>query len=281
MSELLKAVEEGNFQEVKRMIESGADVDERSFYMYQNATPLNMAVKSGSLEMVKYLVEHGADIHCMTWWGENALHVAVKSGSLEIVKYLVQQGADINWKNILDETALHAALESGFLEIVKYLVENCADINFITLLGETALHSAITSRSLEMVKYLVEHGAKVTREDCRGGDSILWRVCWRGSHVIGDHLLQNGAIEDLNTHDEDSPLYVACVMGHTAVVQTLLKYNVDIQKERVLYCGNDEIINILKHELKKSIKHRGKIKSLQTMDEEKMVKVIYFRMICF
>ncbi len=216
MSELLKAAEEGNFQEVKHLIESGADVNERSFYMYENATALYMAVKSGSVEIVEYLVEHGADINC---------------------------------KNILDKTALHMAVISG---------------------------------SLEIVKYLVDHGAKETREDCRGHDSVLWLACWLGNHEIVDYLLQHGAIEDLNnTTGGNSPLYGSCLWGHTAVVQTLLKYNVDIRKERELLCLNDEIIDILKYELNKSIKHREKMEILKKMDEENIIKVICLRMICF
>ncbi len=212
MSQLLKAVEEGNFREVKRLIESGADTNGRNLYKNQkDVTALHVAVRSGSLEMVKYLVEHGADMNC---------------------------------KNILNVTALHVAVHSG---------------------------------SLEIVKYLVEHGAKVTREDCRGWDTILWRACFNGNDVIVEYLLQHGAMEDLNTQASGSPLYTACLSGHTAVVQTLLKYNVDIRKEYLLRCANYQIINTLKHELKKSIKHREKIEILKTMDEETMIKVICLR----
>ncbi len=128
-----------------------------------------------------------------------------------------------------------------------------------------------------MVKYLIEHGAMVTREDCRGGDSVLRLACFMGNDVIVDYLLQHGAIEDLNTQAGSSPLYDACFFGNTAVVQTLLKYNVDIRKHRELFCRNDEIINILKHELNKSIKHRGKIEILKTMDDENIIKVICSR----
>ena len=179
---------------------------------------------------------------------------------------------------------LRAVKEGNFRE-VKRLIESGADINERNLYKDerdvTALHVAVGSGSLEMVKYLVEHGAKVTREDCRGRDSVLLWACLFGNDVIADYLLQHGATEDLNTEGLRSPLYIACLLGHTAFVQTLLKYNVDIRKERVLYCGNDEIINILKHELKKSIKHREKIEILKTMDDENMIKVICLRMICF
>ncbi len=164
---------------------------------------------------------------------------------------------------------------------VKRLIESGADVNeknwHKNLGGVTALQMAVGSGSLEMVKYLVEHGAKVTREHCRGSHTVLRQACLNGNHVIVDYLLQHVAIEDLNTQTRCSPLYVACSWGHTAVVQTLLKYNVDIRKEHVLFCDNDEIINILKHELKKSIKHREKIEILKTMDDENRIKVICLR----
>ena len=173
------------------------------------------------------------------------------------------------------------AVEEGNFREVKRLIESGADVNGRCLhknvRDETALHLAVKYDSLEMMKYLVDHGAKVTREGCPGSDSLLWWACFKGNHVIVDYLLQHGAMEDLNTHARSAPLSIACNWGHTAVVQTLLKYNVDIRKERVLECGNDEIINILKHELKKSIKHREKIETLKTMDDENMIKVICLR----
>jgi hypothetical protein len=55
-----------------------------------------------------------------------------------------------------------------------------------------------------------------------------------------------------------------------------MKYNVDIRKEKEpLICGNNEIINILDVELKKSLKHREKIKILKGMDNVNLTKVNY------
>ncbi len=175
---------------------------------------------------------------------------------------------------------LMKAVEEGNFREVKRFIESGADPNELNQLGVTALHMGVRSGSLEIVKYLVQHGAKVTREDCRGTHTVLCLACSQGHDVIVDYLLQHGATEDLNTQDEISPLFVACQRGHTAVLQTLLKYNVEIRKEYLLECRNDEIINILKQELKKSIKHREKIKNLKTMDEGKMIKVICLKMIC-
>ena len=56
-----------------------------------------------------------------------------------------------------------------------------------------------------------------------------------------------------------------------------MKYNVDIRKEKEpLICGNNEIINILNVELKKSLKHREKIKILKGMDNVNLTKVILY-----
>ena len=168
------------------------------------------------------------------------------------------------------------ATKAGDVQEVKRLIESGADVNERSFYMQdgTKLHVAAKSGSLEMVKYLVEHGAKVTRENCPARDTVLWKACQERNHVIVAYLLKHGAIEDVNTQVEISPLSVACLWGRTAVVQTLLKYNVDIRKESVLVCRNDEIITILKHELKKSIKHQGKIEILKTLDEENMIKVI-------
>ena len=179
------------------------------------------------------------------------------------------------------------AAKAGDVREVKRLIESGADVNgrslYKNLRNETALYSAVKFGSLEIVKYLVEHGARVTSKDCRGWNTctLLSSACEYGNDLIVDYLLQHGATEDLNREiGTSSPLYKACFLGHTAVVQTLLKYNVDIRKERVLKCGNDAIHNILKHELKKSIKHRGKIEILKTLDKGKMAKVICLRIIC-
>ncbi len=170
------------------------------------------------------------------------------------------------------------AAEAGNFQEVKRLIESGADVNgrgsHNDQSNDTPLYMAVESGSLEVVKYLVEHGAKVTREDCGGHESVLWLACWLQNDVILDYLLQHGAIADINTQTNgSSPLFIACLLGCTAVVKTLLNYDVDIRKEHLLGCGNDEIINILKHELHKSIKHRVKIEILKKMDEENLIKV--------
>ena len=98
-----------------------------------------------------------------------------------------------------------------------------------------------------------------------------------GNSSIVEYLLQRKAIREITKYSDSdwSPLRTACYHGQTAVVQTLLKYGVDIRKEEKLECGNNEIISILNMKWKKSLKHQEKIQILQQMNEEKLAKVTF------
>jgi ankyrin repeat protein len=306
MSRFFSPVKAANFQEVKRWVESGNDINKKDD---DNKTALYYAASFGLIEIVKYLVEHGADINCKNWQNETALHRASKDGSLEMVKYLVEHGADVNIKNLKGKTALHRAAKYSSFEMVKYLVEQGAKINCKNWKKNTVLHRVCKSRSLVMVKYLVEHGADINCENKQyktplnravesgslelvkclveigskmkehGAKTALYnRACQLGNELIIHYLLQHSTIKDIVDNDPMGRSFfsIACYEGSTALVQSLLKFNIDIREEKELICGNDEIAYILNMELKKSIKHQEKIQILKAVDDEKLTKVIHF-----
>ena len=200
---------------------------------------------------------------------------AAKTGNFQQVKLLVEHGADVNCKNYHFGSPLHSGALSGSLEIIKYLVEHGADVNCENDCLGSPIHCAVSSGSLEIVKYLVEHGVDVTNEG--GKYTVLFLACEGGNASIVDYLLQHGATKDMDNWKLKSPLRIACQKGHTSVVQTLMKYKVDIRKEKEpLICGNNEIINVLNVELKKSLKHREKIQILKGMDNVNLTKVTLY-----
>ena len=127
----------------------------------------------------------------------------------------------------------------------------------------------IAEVSLEKVKYLFENYG--TRVDDDTWSKILYLACGEGMSSVVEYLLQRKGNKEITKYfySDRSPLRTACYYGHTAVVQILVKYNVDIRKEKELECGNDEIISILNMELKKSLKHREKIQILQQIEEKR------------
>ena len=81
--------------------------------------------ESGSYEDVKMLLEKGADVsYTRHPKGLTALIWATIRGHLEIVKLLLERGASASYKEFHGNTALMLAATFGHLEIMKLLTEN-------------------------------------------------------------------------------------------------------------------------------------------------------------
>ncbi len=111
--ELIEAVNIGQLEKIKYLVENGADI-----HGFKEASLIN-ALKKGHLDVVKYLVEQGANIHSNN---DYSLRVAAENGHLEVVKYLVEKGTDIYANN---NEALIWASNNGHIEIVKYFLFDC------------------------------------------------------------------------------------------------------------------------------------------------------------
>jgi ankyrin repeat protein len=88
---LHEAVEQGNAQVVRILVEHGMDVAARA---NDGWTPLHVAVHRGNVDVVRILVEHGADATVQANDGRTPLHMAAGVGNVEVVRILVGQGTD-------------------------------------------------------------------------------------------------------------------------------------------------------------------------------------------
>ena len=63
--DLFTAIQNSSLEEVKSFVENGADVNMPIIRKYSHSnrvTPLNFAVEKGNFEIVKYLIEKGATV---------------------------------------------------------------------------------------------------------------------------------------------------------------------------------------------------------------------------
>lgn len=114
-------------------------------YSSTGDTPLHLAARTGNFEAVKLLIDSNANIDCMNSVNANtALHEAAKNGHIQIVQYLVDRGAKLDIKNQLGNTALMVATLQGNLEIVSLLCNKMRpeDMNIVNETGFSALHIA-------------------------------------------------------------------------------------------------------------------------------------------
>ncbi|MDQ7055680.1 MAG: ankyrin repeat domain-containing protein [Persephonella sp.] len=99
---LFEAIQEGDEQKVKELIEKGADVNARD---KNNYTPLLRAVSRGNLKIVKILVEYGADINAKEkFFGYTPIHIAAMKGYTDVLIFLLKKGAD---PNVRDKYGIH------------------------------------------------------------------------------------------------------------------------------------------------------------------------------
>jgi ankyrin repeat protein len=209
--ELVRASQQGDLAAVKRLVESGADVNSVGDH---GMGPLLTFTPS----IVEYLLSKGADPNRQTNEGGDPVLLGIAYfNSAKCVRLLLDAGADPN-ALVKDtcETALHGCLiglgknvtEIDRHEVVKLLIEHGADPNRRTIpgmatsafwrdvrtRGETPLHRAAAYASEETVKFLLEAGADKTIRDANGDSPQTWASWhWRPKGLIDLLAPQNAA----------------------------------------------------------------------------------------
>lgn len=189
--DLINASKTGNVEEVKILLEKGADTNHRDDN--SRLTSLLYASRNGYIEIVKLLIEKGANVNEKSAEGCAALVLASEKGHMEIVKLLIEKGADVNSADNFGDTVLKKASYNGQLEIVKILIEKGANVHNKNAWGITALSDASRKGYLEIVKLLTEKGANINFRDPYYDTALIHAA--GGGHVdVVKFFLDNKAI---------------------------------------------------------------------------------------
>lgn len=108
---LHRASRSNHLQVCRYLLKEGADpniLDECD----ENKTPLFKAVEEGNIEIVKLLVQSGSDVNRVNNEGRTPLAYAVSNQDIEIVQVLTSTGIDIHLKDHSGKSALDYALEA-------------------------------------------------------------------------------------------------------------------------------------------------------------------------
>ncbi|KAK2742796.1 hypothetical protein FQN57_005087 [Myotisia sp. PD_48] len=173
----------------------------------ERGSPLYHAVDCGNLEMVKCLVQEGAtvDLRNSSTSCGTALALAVSQGKISIAEYLIQAKADVDMQTGGSEfgTALAAAQNT---EMIKLLLDHGATINLQRQSGSgSALIGATLNADKEAMRLLIQHGAEVDMQ-CRygffGTALIAAAACTIRLEVM-ELLIQHGAMVNAQCQSGD------------------------------------------------------------------------------
>ena len=166
--ELIAAIKAENTEQVKQLLEAGADPNsfsrhsETSFYY---TTALGLAVDRKKIEIAQLLLEHGANVNKYEFENEYEYEflatatnfgLATQNEDLEMMSLLAAHTADLGLRS-----------DSPYLgknpKVLDFLIRNGYDINARDEKGMTILTEAVYDNKLDLVKTILRYKPDLTQ----------------------------------------------------------------------------------------------------------------------
>jgi len=238
---LHRAVIGGDIEEVERLIDEGARINEVYPYNYRGGrnTPLSIATIKSNEDIVKLLIEKGADIN-----KDCPLYFAVKYHDVEIVNILLKAGAIPNGpkRRTHGLRPMEHAAREGDLEMINILLEHNAEINDdiaadAALSGDVATikrfmeegisftqggrvaEYAVLSDSMEVVLFLESIGIDFIEDDY-----LMVQAVRVGNLPIVKYLIDKGANVNALDPDGETLLGIARFHKYEEMIDLLVKH---------------------------------------------------------
>ncbi len=160
---LSDALQKKDFVDARELILKKKGIHKVNEY---NQNPLLLALESGQPELAKLLIEAGADVNIKSKMYMTPLRVATQSGDLETVKLLLARGALPDAPE--DEfPPLFYAISKGYDDIARVLIEGGTDLNRAYIDREhrlTAGDLAVLAKKPLLARLIRQRGGRFTKE---------------------------------------------------------------------------------------------------------------------
>ena len=259
--QLIEAVRAGQLEEVRRLLDAGADVNgtgnaTSGSWVYVKAPAITHAVLVDQKEIVELLIAYGADMELgEQGYRDTALHTAAHLDHADIVTVLLESGANpapisrhTNW-----ETPMHYAAEAGATSAIQALLDGGVDVDVRVDDGRSALMNIIrqvkAGVSIKVATFLLERGADPNLQDGTGRTALHYAA--QTIPKLVPVVLEHGADADAQTTTGDTALHLAARAGKVDAVEALLDHGASAELENqqgetaLEVATRDEIVGML------------------------------------
>jgi uncharacterized protein len=238
---LFKSIRMGKYDETKRWLNCGADVNARDKF---GNTPLIQAAWEGNVNTIKVLLNHRADINAVNDNKQSALMIAVLGVKRCAIKELLCAGANINLQDCNGNSAIMLAT---FIErpkpsrdITCMLLQHNPNLKLKNEWRDTLLTLAVRTGNYYLVESIMCHlNNKLTFEDrykilnqrnCDKETSFLLSAQTFNNRISCFLLKQGADIEKPNKYG-NSPLMISILKRNILLMNMLLDCGVDINHQ--------------------------------------------------
>jgi len=186
---MLRAVEDGETAEVKRLLSRGMDPNTTD---PKGMSVLMIAARKGEAEIVALLIAKRANVGQQSRAGDTALLMACLNGNIAVIRSLLDAGGELNPKK--GWTPLQYAAFSGHADAVDLLLKRGAEKDAVAPNGYTPLMLAARNGKFEAAKALLYADPDVNFRT-PGGDTALRIARKRDMRELVELLKQSGAVE--------------------------------------------------------------------------------------
>uniref|UniRef100_A0A8C2BM62 Ankyrin repeat domain 27 (VPS9 domain) n=1 Tax=Cyprinus carpio TaxID=7962 RepID=A0A8C2BM62_CYPCA len=181
------------------------------------STPLHLACMYGHEDCVKALLYfdlHSCRLNVQNDKGDTPLHIAARWGYEGIMEVLLENGASTLIHNKAKETPLHCALNSKVRRTVRFTVEK--------------LLRAVADGDVQMVRYLLDWLDEEPEEE-EDSVPVKTELCHPLCQCPSCEPAQKPDGVGVNSSaDGFTPLHVAALHGHTALVSLFTRHGANI-----------------------------------------------------
>jgi len=126
----------------------------RDYLGNEKKPDIHQATLEGYIEKVKRMVESGTDVNAQDQYGRTPLHITAEENHDIDMRVLIDLGADINARDKQGRTPLMYAAAEGKKGTAVLLVSNVADVNIQDDDGKRALEWSYTGGNSDLTKFL-------------------------------------------------------------------------------------------------------------------------------